>query len=568
MAATLLSSVLYCAQGTTIYQDSFGRTGALNGSAPTTDNTGSSATWAASAGYVCTGTNALINNSVNGDWQGGASLPLDWTGPYPDPKVQIDMLVTGGDWLTLTLGNCNYWGAQATAMIKMYGNGNVDICHGFGWEGTFVITNIPGAGVSGGWNRLRIDYSNSLGVATFYVNGNIVAQNVPITSYSTGVGLNSNCGNNSFFTNLLVTFGSETVTAPSITSQLQAQTVFAGDPVRLNVNASGTLPLSYIWRKNGVDIPGPNAGLYVINNAGVSDSGNYSVVVSNSAGSVTSSVVRADVHLEAQTPFAQNDFDTPVGVAYSFAFTYSSDNTLVLPSTWSNVPSAGVGGSTARAIYADGTDFANGSVTYAGFGGGWAQDFTPLPTHNLDFYQLYFNLRVENLKDGITNTPGRFALRFIAPDGTTGPTNGQQDVIFSCENHFTYNSNFQSFSFILVNSDFGGAGGQANFNQYQSAINRVQFEITADNFYTDFNNGPGDALIVDNVKLVLRQSPALTVTQNGSQPVLHWDDPNVQLQGAASVTGPYSVISGASSPYPVPSNSPYKFFRTSFQAVP
>jgi hypothetical protein len=97
----------------------------------------------------------------------------------------------------------------------------------------------------------------------------------------------------------------------------------------------------------------------------------------------------------------------------------------------------------------------------------------------------------------------------------------------------------------------------------------VQFEITADNFYTDFNNGPGDAIILDNVKLVLRQSPAVTVTLNGSQPVLHWDDPNLLLQGAASITGPYSVISGASAPsYPVPANSPYQFFRTSFQAVP
>src|SRR5580765_2518733 len=155
---------------TTIYQDNFQRSGPLGGSAPTVDNTGNSATWTAVGGYVCTGTNGLINNSVNNDWQGGAHLPLDWTGPYPDPKAQLDVLVTGGggNWLTLTLGDCDYWGyPSSTAMIKMYGNGNVDVCHGPGWDGAFVVTNIPAAGAAGGWNRLRIDYSNSLGVANF-----------------------------------------------------------------------------------------------------------------------------------------------------------------------------------------------------------------------------------------------------------------------------------------------------------------------------------------------------------------------------------------------------------------
>jgi len=431
-----------------------------------------------------------------------------------------------------------------------------------------VKTNITGAAVAGGWNRLRIDYSNSLGTASFYVNGNLVAKDIPMPSLTTGVGFNSDSGLNTYFTNLLVTFGSENVVGPSITTQPQAQTVFVGDNIRFNVTAGGTLPLSYVWRKNGIDIPGPNSGAYTISNSVVADSGNYSVVITNSAGAVTSDVVRVDVHLEAQSVIAQNNFDDPVGVAYSFACTYSSDNTLVLPSSWTNLPGAGVGSTTGRVISADGTDFANGSVTYAGFGGGWAQNFLPLPTHNLDFYQVTCNLRVENLKDGVTNTPGRVGLRFFAPDGTTGPVDGNQDLIFSCVNSYRFTSNFQTFSYILNASDFGGSAGQSAFNQYQSAINRVQFELTADNFYTDFVNGPGDAMIIDDVKFVLRQSPAVTVTMSGSQPVLHWNDPNVQLQGAASITGPYSIISAATSPYPVPASSPYKYFRTTFVAVP
>ena len=133
-------------------------------------------------------------------------LPLDWTGPYPDPKVQVDALVAG-TFFALTLGDCDYWGyPSSTAMLKVYANGNVDICHGPGWDGAFVVTNIPGGAIAGDWNRLRIDYSNSLGTATFYVNGNVVAKDIPITSNTTGVGFNSDTGDNTYFTNLLVTF--------------------------------------------------------------------------------------------------------------------------------------------------------------------------------------------------------------------------------------------------------------------------------------------------------------------------------------------------------------------------
>jgi len=570
-AGALACLVATASFASTIYRDDFARIGSLSGSAPTVDNTGNSVTWVASAGYVCTGTNGLINNGINGDWQGGALLPLDWTGAFPDPKVELDMKVAsgGGNWLALNLGDCNYWGNPAsTAMFKLYGDGHVEVCHGPGWDGAFVITNIPAAGNAGGWNHLLIEYSNSIGVANFYVNGSPMAENVPITSKTTGVGLNSNSGGESYFTNLLVTSGIEILVAPSIITQPQSQTVFVGDNIHLAVTASGSLPFQYTWRKNGVDIPGPNSGIFVISNAAVGDTANYSVVLANSAGSVTSAVARAEAHLEAQTTLAQDNFDTPVGTAYDFSFTYSSDSTLILPSTRGTLADAGVGGSSAFAITADGSDFANGSVTYSGFGGGWAQDFLPLATHNLGFYIWTGIIRVENLQDGKTNTPGRVDLRFFAPDGTTGPANGAQDLVFGCENHYSFTSNFHTFTFVLNASDFGGDTGQAAFSQYQSAINRVQFEFTSDNFYTDFNNGPGDAMYIDDVKFIYRQSPGMTVTKSGPQAVLQWADPNVKLMGASSITGPYTVIPGVSSPYSVPGNSPYQFFRTAFQAMP
>lgn len=81
---------------------------------------------------------------------------------------------------------------------------------------------------------------------------------------------------------------SASATAPSITTQPTAQTVTVGTPVTLTVVASGTAPLTYQWRKGGVAISGATAATYTISAAASGDAGSYDVVVTNSAGSATS----------------------------------------------------------------------------------------------------------------------------------------------------------------------------------------------------------------------------------------------------------------------------------------
>jgi hypothetical protein len=79
------------------------------------------------------------------------------------------------------------------------------------------------------------------------------------------------------------------VTAPKITEQPQSQNVVAGGSVTFKVTASGTAPLSYQWRLNGAIMAGANSATLTLNNVSTSQSGQkYSVLVSNSAGSVTS----------------------------------------------------------------------------------------------------------------------------------------------------------------------------------------------------------------------------------------------------------------------------------------
>ena len=75
---------------------------------------------------------------------------------------------------------------------------------------------------------------------------------------------------------------------PSITAQPSSQSVLAGANVTFSVTAAGTAPLYYQWRFAGVDIAAATASSYTRNNVQPADAGTYSVVVSNSAGSVSS----------------------------------------------------------------------------------------------------------------------------------------------------------------------------------------------------------------------------------------------------------------------------------------
>jgi formylglycine-generating enzyme required for sulfatase activity len=76
--------------------------------------------------------------------------------------------------------------------------------------------------------------------------------------------------------------------APSITVSPRSATVRAGQTARFTVMVAGTAPLTFQWQLNGVDLAGATAADYTVNNAQLANAGEYRVVVSNSAGSVTS----------------------------------------------------------------------------------------------------------------------------------------------------------------------------------------------------------------------------------------------------------------------------------------
>jgi hypothetical protein len=76
---------------------------------------------------------------------------------------------------------------------------------------------------------------------------------------------------------------------PTIVAHPQSISVLVGASTTLTVVAAGFAPLNYQWRFNGTDLAGATNSSLTLNNVQSSHVGNYSVQVTNGAGSVSSS---------------------------------------------------------------------------------------------------------------------------------------------------------------------------------------------------------------------------------------------------------------------------------------
>lgn len=91
-------------------------------------------------------------------------------------------------------------------------------------------------------------------------------------------------------------------------------TLLAGGSTSFTVGANAALPLSYFWKRNGTFVPGGTSLTLALNNLQVSDTGNYTVTVSNSFGNVTSIAASLTVLAAPTYPVGQSVLaDHPIG---------------------------------------------------------------------------------------------------------------------------------------------------------------------------------------------------------------------------------------------------------------
>ena len=114
--------------------------------------------------------------------------------------------------------------------------------------------------------------------------------------------------------------------SPAISTQPQSQTVASGGSATFTVAATGSTPFTYQWSKGSTPIAGATNASYTINTAAVADSGStYSVVVTNLAGSATSSPAVLTVNPPAPVIASATSATATVGVPFSYQITTANN---------------------------------------------------------------------------------------------------------------------------------------------------------------------------------------------------------------------------------------------------
>ena len=125
------------------------------------------------------------------------------------------------------------------------------------------------------------------------------------------------------------------LTAPAITNPPQSLTVVSGQTAIFAVTATGTAPLSYQWKKDGINVPGATGSTLTLSNTQLSSAGVYTVTVTNGSGSITSQAATLTVTpLESPPILLTHPADIRVAVGQSATFTVTASSPTSLTYQW------------------------------------------------------------------------------------------------------------------------------------------------------------------------------------------------------------------------------------------
>lgn len=135
-----------------------------------------------------------------------------------------------------------------------------------------------------------IDYCNQY-IKHINANGtsvNTFATGLPIESIILEQGPDGNLYYLSRSTNALFKISYVGVSAPVINSHPVSTTVIGGQTATFMITVTGTPPITYQWKKNGVNISNSNNSVLTINNASAANAATYTCKVTNAYGTATS----------------------------------------------------------------------------------------------------------------------------------------------------------------------------------------------------------------------------------------------------------------------------------------
>ncbi len=375
---------------------------------------------------------------------------------------------------------------------------------------------------------------------------------------------------------------------PEITKQPAGGFISAGSTLTLQVTATGTEPLSYQWQRNGVDIPGATSATYSVDNVTAAAAGEYRVVVSNAAGSVTSEPAVVTVftgpiseNLVVHLKFDGNLTDasgrgnhgSPVGTP-AFEAGKVGPQAMHLTTSDDYVSL----GTPADLNFGTGTDF---SIAFWTKVVAWNSD--PSFIGNKDWnsggnpgYVL------------ATDDDGHFQWNLAGPPGSRKDYDGPPGTFSDNAWHHivvTFHRSGQASTYVdgvlkdarsltaSANNVDTPAGlatniGQDGTGNYGPRFSDVWFDdlaiwrrvLTPQEVAAIYEAGQAGKDLSTVVVSGPSDAGTLAVRLTGGKVVLSWDS-GATLQAAEAVTGPWSDVAGATSPYQADPTGAARFYR-------
>ena len=283
--------------------------------------------------------------------------------------------------------------------------------------------------------------------------------------------------------------------SPAILVHPVSQTATEGSSARLDVVATGAEPMFYQWRHGSRSLPGQTRPSLTLSNVTAASAGDYSAIVSNMLGSVTSSNGSLSVLQVREVPIAEVNFEDKQPSAGYDAQTYSQQP-VTLTAKIAETAGRGVDGSTGLVVKADRYGFTNAPrQEWSGFGasvGVLASRADGVNTPNLNAYRLYVTARVAGLAS--PSSHGRIQWQFLTPQGP----------ILSINLLTAFTTNYQTYSFVLSDGsiDPNSGGSWTEFAADFDQVNRVQCVVWADRWLTEFSPNADNELLIGHVKFV------------------------------------------------------------------
>ncbi len=220
------------------------------------------------AGTVTTAANGRDWITIKYDAAGNKQWDIGYSGAGDDNATSLALDLAGNAFVagsTETAGNTNY------LVVKYTTQGNQ------AWTMSYDFAGLA-------------DVANAIAVAN---DGHVA-----VTGRSQAVATGDDFATVNFTQNRL----------PTILEQPRSVTVLTNESISFSVSATGLPPLAYQWRFNGTNlvnggnVSGATMAYLSLGNVPLAQAGNYSVVVSNAAGSIVSSRARLSIVTMTMTP--------------------------------------------------------------------------------------------------------------------------------------------------------------------------------------------------------------------------------------------------------------------------